>query len=192
MRIHYLYKHIRIDKNEPFYIGIGTICQNDINNSNENIYYRRAFSICRRNEIWKKITNKSKYKIEIVLESNNYDYIKEKEIEFIKYYGRIDLKTGILSNLTDGGDGTVNIKVSDITRQKMSNRMKGTKMSKETRRKMSEKKLQKITKKVIDIKTGVVYKSAKEAAEKCNINISTLHNYLKGRNPNKTNLTWQI
>jgi len=43
----YVYKHIRLDKNEPFYIGIG---------STEN--YARAFSRSIRNDIWKKITGK--------------------------------------------------------------------------------------------------------------------------------------
>jgi hypothetical protein len=27
---HYLYRHIRLDKNEPFYIGIGTKTQLDL------------------------------------------------------------------------------------------------------------------------------------------------------------------
>jgi hypothetical protein len=41
----------------------------------------------------------------------------EKEIEFIKLYGRIDLGTGCLANLTDGGDKLANL--SELSRKKI-------------------------------------------------------------------------
>ena len=55
----YVYRHIRLDKNEPFYIGIG-------NKKN----YARAYQTNpdRRNEIWCKIFNKTDIEIEIILE----------------------------------------------------------------------------------------------------------------------------
>ena len=99
---YYLYRHIRLDKNEPFYIGIGTK-----NKLIKNPYFR-SISKYDRNKIWQKITFKTKYEVEILLESNNYNFIKEKEIEFIKLYGRKDLNTGILCNMTDGGNGLIN------------------------------------------------------------------------------------
>jgi len=96
----YLYRWIRLDKNEPFYIGIGT----KINNK----YYSRLKDVKTKNRIFKSIFNKTKTYTEIILESNDYDFIKQKEIEFITLYGRIDLGTGILSNMTKGGDGNTN------------------------------------------------------------------------------------
>lgn len=97
----YLYRHIRLDKNEPFYIGIG--------NDNK---YDRANAIYGRNKIWKHITSKTKYDVEIILDNMSWEEACNKEKEFIKLYGRIDLKIGILSNMTDGGNGTVGYKRS--------------------------------------------------------------------------------
>ena len=90
----YLYRHIRLDRNEPFYIGI----------SETDDRYKRSKDKSTRNSIWKAITRKTKYKIEIIFENDDIEFIKEKEIEFIKLYGRINKKTGTLANMTDGGD----------------------------------------------------------------------------------------
>jgi len=92
----YVYRHIRLDKNEPFYIGIG----------NDNSY-KRAYNKYDRNYIWKNIINKTKYKVEIILDGLSWKEACEKEKEFIEMYGRIDLKTGSLVNLTSGGDGVI-------------------------------------------------------------------------------------
>ena len=100
-KIAYLYRHIRLDKNEPFYVGIG----NDIKGK-----YSRAYINYGRNNIWKNIINKTPYKVDILLDNLSWEEACEKEKEFIKLYGRIDLKTGILSNMTDGGDGTIGYK----------------------------------------------------------------------------------
>jgi group I intron endonuclease len=117
--MYYLYRHIRLDKNEPFYIGIGTI--------NNEKYYRRAFLKANRSTLWTNIKNKTKYKVDIILEDPSLDFIKQKEIEFIKLYGRIDLKTGTLANLTDGGDGGHNWKPTIEQLNKMSESHKGEK-----------------------------------------------------------------
>lgn len=112
----YLYRHIRLDKNEPFYIGIGS----DFN-------YNRAYEIKkdRRNIVWSRIASKSEIEIEIMLDGLSWDNACQKEIEFIKLYGRIDKGCGILANLTDGGDGTLGIIVSEKTRKKNSERVSG-------------------------------------------------------------------
>lgn len=112
----YVYRHIRIDKNEPFYIGIGS----DMTN-------KRANEKARRSKLWKKIVAKSDYEIEIMLNDITYEEAKLKEIEFIKLYGRIDLGNGTLANLTNGGDGTIN--PSQETRDKISKVNKGRKNS---------------------------------------------------------------
>ena len=103
---HYLYRHIRLDKNEPFYIGIGTKNIKDFNSNLDSVVYRRAFKKT-RNSLWDNIVNKTPYRVEIILESDDYEFIKEKEKEFIELYGRINCCSGILSNLTKGGDGSV-------------------------------------------------------------------------------------
>jgi DNA invertase Pin-like site-specific DNA recombinase len=90
----YVYRHIRLDKNEVFYIGLG---QN-----------KRAWCKDGRNNYWKNIVKKSSYEIEVILDNLTREQAIQKEKEFIKLYGRKDLGLGTLCNKTDGGDGVVN------------------------------------------------------------------------------------
>jgi NUMOD3 motif len=131
---YYLYRHIRLDKYEPFYIGIGT--KRFRNNYNSDIY-SRAYDKNQRSQYWKNIIFKTDYKVEIIIESNNYEYILKKEKEFIKLYGRRDLKTGILVNLTEGGEGIVGKIFTEETRKKMSESRKDKSLSQETKNKIS-------------------------------------------------------
>lgn len=123
----YLYRHIRLDKNVPFYIGIGI----------DSSYYR-ANSKKSRNDHWNKIVNKTDYEVEILFEHDDYDFIKEKEIEFIALHGRSDLGLGTLCNLTNGGDGCLGLVHSDEAKLKMSIPNKGKVISEEQRKKVSE------------------------------------------------------
>jgi hypothetical protein len=90
----YVYRHIRIDKNEPFYIGVG---------SDKN--YKRANNNINRNKHWKNIVSKTDYRVDILFDDLTWNEAIVKEVEFISIYGRIDLKTGTLCNLTNGGEG---------------------------------------------------------------------------------------
>jgi len=112
----YVYRHIRLDKNEPFYIGIGS----------DNLF-KRAFDnkSSRRNIIWNKIINKTQYRVDIIIDNISWEEACNKEKEFISLYGRIDKKNGILSNLTDGGDGTLGVLVTDEKKLLMSKRFSG-------------------------------------------------------------------
>lgn len=110
----YVYRHIRLDKNEPFYIGIGT-----------DKTYKRANEKARRSEFWKKIVSKTKYEIEIIYDDIDFELAKIKEKEFIKLYGRKNLGTGTLVNMTDGGDGTKGKIITDEYRRKLSEAAKG-------------------------------------------------------------------
>jgi hypothetical protein len=148
----YVYRHIRLDKNIPFYIGIG--------NKKE---YGRAYE-CKpdkRNIYWSNIYNKTKIEVEILFDGLTKQEAANKEKEFIALYGRMDSQTGILANMTDGGDGvfgrvTTNElrdkfrkskigelnpqfgkPVSQETRQKRSNSIKGQKRTLDTKRKQS-------------------------------------------------------
>ena len=114
----YIYRHIRLDKNEPFYIGIG----------NDNNFIRaNDFKPNRRNRIWNKIYSKTNIEVEILFENLTWNECCEKEKEFIKIYGRIDNRTGILSNLTDGGDGSIGVIITEKRRNFLKERFKGEK-----------------------------------------------------------------
>lgn len=95
----YLYRHIRLDKNKPFYIGIG---EDNILNEGK---FLRAYSKYCHNIHWNNITNLTQYDIEIVLDNLTWEEACQKEIELIKLYGRSDLGLGPLCNMTDGGEG---------------------------------------------------------------------------------------
>jgi hypothetical protein len=131
----YVYRHIRLDKNEPFYIGIG---------SDKKFY--RAYSLRTRNQLWHNIINKSDYEVEIIMDNLTWEQACEKEKEFISLYGRKNTKTGILCNMTDGGEGTLNVKFSEERRKSISIRnlgntygtlTKGLKRSEEIKNKIS-------------------------------------------------------
>jgi hypothetical protein len=112
----YLYRHIRLDKNEPFYIGIGS---SEKTANTENRKYRRALATENRNQIWNRIVAKTENKVQIILESDNYEFIKEKEIEFIKLYGQINNNTGTLANITQGGEGNLGVKFTQERKDKI-------------------------------------------------------------------------
>lgn len=113
-----VYKHIRLDNEEIFYIGIGK--------SNKRLY-----STNYRNKFWHNIVNKVDYKAEIIYENISWEEAKLKEIELIKKYGRIDIGTGILVNMTDGGDGANGYKHTEEWKLGASKRNKGKIISQE-------------------------------------------------------------
>lgn len=175
-----VYQHIRLDNNEIFYIGIGKILT-------------RASSKANRNRYWKNIVSKCNYRIEILFKDLEWKEACQIEQYLIKYYGRKDLDLGNLVNMTDGGDGILNL--HENSRKKISNHMKGNKIwldknhSEESKLKMSNLKkgvklskehcnnirLSKLNntfknKKVINIQTLKIYDSAKNVAKLYNFN----------------------
>lgn len=112
----YLYRHIRKDIDDVFYIGIG---EDDIKHQFE---YTRAYSFKSRNKHWEGVTKKTQYYVEIMLDNLTWEEACLKEIEFISLYGRKDLGLGPLVNMTDGGNGLYN--PSQETRLKKSNSQK--------------------------------------------------------------------
>lgn len=125
-----VYQHIRKDNNKIFYIGIGKTI-------------KRAYTTKGRNKLWNNIVNKTDYNIEIIFSNLSWEEACKKEKELISIYGRLDLKTGILTNMTDGGDGLSNM--SDEFKINMSkikmglpSPNKGKKLSEETKRKISQ------------------------------------------------------
>lgn len=142
LREYFLYRHIRNDKNEPFYIGIGV---KHANYASEKVEFKRAFEKTNRNKYWKNIVQKTNYKVDILFESNDENVIKGKEKEFIELYKRRDCCGGTLVNMTDGGDGSFGRKWSDEFRVSFIEKNSGQnhynygkKLSEETIKKKSE------------------------------------------------------
>jgi len=104
-----VYQHIRPDNNTIFYIGIGKKLS-------------RAKSKSARNKYWKNIVKKcnNSFNIEILHENISWKEACNKEKEYIKKYGRTNNGTGILCNLTDGGEGILNLKHSDDAKSAIS------------------------------------------------------------------------
>ena len=107
-----VYKHIRLDTKEVFYIGIGT-------------QKRRAYSQYKRSKHWHSVVKKAGHTVELLHEDIDWDTACEIEKELIKLHGRKDLGLGTLVNMTDGGDGRFGAKASDETKKKMSLAKKG-------------------------------------------------------------------
>ncbi len=123
-KLYYLYRHVRLDKDQPFYIGFGK------KRSRKNYHidiYSRAFDTIQRSNFWKRIINKTKYEVEIIMESEDKEFIKQKEIEFIKLYGRRNKGLGPLVNLTDGGDNINEYRSPESIKQQVETRHKNAK-----------------------------------------------------------------
>ena len=112
----YVYRHIRLDTEQPIYIGIGS-----------DASYIRAASIKYRNKHWVNVYNKHGMRMEILVDELTRDQACEKEKEFIKLYGRLNNKTGILVNMTDGGEGAFGTVFTQEQRDAISKRIKGIK-----------------------------------------------------------------
>lgn len=130
---YYVYRHIRKDKNEPFYIGIGT--KRKTNWLCYTSEFERAFSKRNRNPMWNSIAKKTDYTVEIIFETSDYEIAKLKEVEFISLY-RKKVDGGTLSNFTNGGDGTNGVKRTQSEKDHLSKINKGKTISTETREKL--------------------------------------------------------
>lgn len=113
---YYLYRHIREDKDEVFYVGQGSKKPRARVHRTLKGEYTRAFDTKNRNVFWNRVVAKTKYSVHILLESDNKEYIKSKEIEFIALYGRRDKGLGTLTNISDGGENSSGKSISDAHR----------------------------------------------------------------------------
>ncbi len=84
----------------------------------------------------------------LIAESLYENDARQLEMLLIYLYGRLDMQTGCLRNLTDGGEGCSGRVVSNETRLKMRDAKigrpsprKGSKLSEETKKRISESKL---------------------------------------------------
>ena len=105
----YIYKHTRLDTNEVFYIGAGSDTEGK---------YTRAYNRKGRSFSWKDIGKRVAYQVDIIIDNITWEDACQEEIKLIAKYGRKDLGKGLLTNLTDGGEGQYGRKDSEETRLK--------------------------------------------------------------------------
>ncbi len=118
----YVYVFLREDRYTPYYVGKGT--------------GRRCF--VKRNG-----TNPPRDRDRIVKVKENLSEEESFELEklLIKFWGRKDNNTGILHNLTDGGDGVSGRVVSEEEIRTKKKNKGGYKLSLETRERMRQRML---------------------------------------------------
>lgn len=136
-----VYLHRKNTDRQVFYVGMGD--------------KKRAYSK-QRSEIWNRVAKKYGFYIDIVAENLNIEDAFELECFLIEIYGRLDLKTGNLVNMTEGGCGAIGLNcslekkrkynMSKIERnsewkRKISEAHKGKIFSNETLKKMSDAKI---------------------------------------------------
>ena len=163
-----VYRHRRLDNHEVFYIGIGRT-------------EKRAYSKWNRNTYWKNIVSKHGYNVELLAKGLSWEDACELESFLIEEYGRKDLGTGQLVNMTDGGDGLSN--PSQETRKKMREAKVGKPQSpshissmKEATKHMKQPILQ------YDLQGNFIkeYEGVREASRELNMSYRQLQRVLRG------------
>ena len=168
MKNYFIYKHIRTDKNTVFYIGIGKL-RSDKTATTFKLKHYRAYSKQGRNPIWKAITNKTDYVVEIIETNVSKEYASKLEIELIKKYGKIKEK-GLLANISNGGETVVEELITVLNDKKC-----------------SEKVYQ------YDLDGNLIkeWDSVKQAGEALGINRPSISNCLKGRYKSAGGFIWR-
>lgn len=115
-----VYRHRRLDTYDVFYVGIAKS-------------KRRPHSTFSRNPFWKNVVAKTEYQVEIIAYPETWEDCCELEQLLISEYGRADLGTGPLVNLTSGGEGVVGNVLSNEMKRKLSIAFKGRKHSEESK-----------------------------------------------------------
>lgn len=117
----YVYAYVRKSNNTPYYIGKG---------NGARAWGKHHFKIPLNNS-------------QIVILESDLTEIGAFALErrMIRWYGRKDNYTGILSNRTDGGEGSAGLVMSDESKKKISLAKTGYKFSIEARLKMAAAKL---------------------------------------------------
>jgi len=178
-----VYRHIRLDSNQPFYIGIGKTEKRAYENGK------------RRSAHWNNIVQKYGYAVQIMLDDLTWEEACEIEQYLICFYGRQDLGKGGLINLTDGGEGVPGRKgpnkgkkQSEESNAKRSAAMKGKPKSEETKAKMRAASLGKIISEEQRAKARAALKGKKRppitTEHRANLSAAVKAYYIKMKNAN--------
>jgi hypothetical protein len=102
-REYFLYGHYGKDTNRLFYIGIGKKRKGTLYSQ----IYSRAYQCSKysRNFLWLRYYNKHGRIVKILYDNLTEKECKEQEIHLISKFGKIIDKSGILCNISSGGEG---------------------------------------------------------------------------------------
>jgi len=177
--IYYVYGYY-LEDDTPFYIGMGhgnrMVCHTWPSKRNERktIFY---------NKLNKLINNCIPYYYKKIYEDLSIEDAIKFEMELISEFGRKDLKTGILYNLTDGGEGHKNYKRSLETIEKVRQKNTGKVRTDEFKSRLSRLHTGKVVSDETRLKLSIIQKGTKKPKP-----LSSLPNYkrtaaLKKNNP---------
>lgn len=121
MSIYYIYAYLRLD-GTPYYIGKG---------KGIRAYQKQNHKV-----------SVPKNKSQIIIMETNLTEVGALALErfYIRWYGRKNIGTGILRNLTDGGEGVSGLVLSEESRNKISLGNKGKKQTSKAKEKISKSK----------------------------------------------------
>lgn len=168
-----VYRHVRLDKNTPFYVGKG-----------KGGRYKSTL----RNKYWHRIVNKYNYKIEIIKDNLSEKEVFDLEQKIIKLYKNFNYCE---ANLCDGGRGIKGYKHTPEVIEKLkkiasgkNNPFYGKKHTKKVREKMAKKATGRkaCNRKAVYCKNNKkTYDSITEAAKELGLSTSFICRVLKGK-----------
>jgi hypothetical protein len=172
---YYVYRHYIKGTNVVFYIGIG-----------KQKKYFRAKTIYGRNNFWNNIYNKYGFEYEVISDNLTLEYAIDLEIFLISLYKRKIPDGGTLVNLTDGGEGTVNLYKTKEQIEKWKKSNKGKQDGEKNTMFGKTRGLHHLSKIVLNFETGIFYDCAIDACETTNIPYSSFKCKLNGKMKNNT------
>lgn len=105
MDFYFVYRHIRVDNGETFYVGCG---KRPKVIKNTKSYYSRAYQIgIRRSIEWNEIHKQTDFTVDILFETTDKKTAYAKEAEYIKLYGRKCTGEGTLVNIVPSQGGVL-------------------------------------------------------------------------------------
>lgn len=162
----YVYRHIRLDTNTPFYVGKGSS--------------KRAWSFHKRNSYHKAIIEKHEYNVEIMIDNLTEVEAFRKEKEFILFYKKLGFCE---ANFSFGGEGNSGWKHSEETKRKISrkghlNPNYGNKMSEESKYSISRLNKIKVKKWHFQTPKGI-YQDATDASIEFKVSSRTIYSWCR-------------
>lgn len=120
----FVYMLVNPFSNLPFYVGKGSITKKH-DRIKDHLSLRDKLNKHKYNTILKIRKQKKEPVVEIVANELEEEFAFNLEKELILSYGRRDIGTGILTNLTEGGEGTAGVVYTEEYRKQLSQLRKG-------------------------------------------------------------------